>query len=337
MNVIQRLIIANVTLWTSLHPAAGSMQVQPRTADPSINHVVFATYGEQGKRPSMEDAHYPREHDIKNVVLLPKKAQCCAWLRAFCCRSKPATHVTAFAGTAQQDESFFGIYDGHGGIEAAKFTASNLHQNIVPRLNTIYRPEKTIVAGYEKTDRDFLNATTVHTNAGTTVVTALIKDETLYFAHAGDARAILSVAGKVALETHDHKPDNDKERTRIEALGGRVIHYGVWRVQGILAVSRAIGDKKLKQYVPPTPDVCSRPLDGFEEFMILACDGLWDVMSNQEAIDFVHAKMRKLNITHKTATPFHALAIAKELVVHAIYKRGSTDNVSITIVFLQGQ
>lgn len=81
--------------------------------------------------------------------------------------------------------------------------------------------------------------------------------------------------------TEDHKPNQERERKRIEAEGGVVIWAGTWRVGGVLAVSRAFGDRPLKRYVIACPDVRHDNLDVGEESIILASDGLWDVVSNK--------------------------------------------------------
>lgn len=79
----------------------------------------------------------------------------------------------------------------------------------------------------------------------------------------------------------DHKPNTREERTRIEDAGGVVVWAGTWRVGGVLAVSRAFGDRPLKRYVIPTPDIRDEQLTHDDDCLILASDGLWDVVSNQ--------------------------------------------------------
>jgi hypothetical protein len=81
--------------------------------------------------------------------------------------------------------------------------------------------------------------------------------------------------------TTDHKPNTKEERQRIEKAGGVVVWAGTWRVGGVLAVSRAFGDRPLKPFVIPTPDIQDEWLSHDDEFLILASDGLWDVVSNQ--------------------------------------------------------
>ena len=71
-----------------------------------------------------------------------------------------------------------------------------------------------------------------------------------------------------------HNPNKDEERARIEALGGFVEHWGRWRVNGQLSVSRAIGDREHKPFISAKPDVTSIEMNGSEEFIIIGCDGL---------------------------------------------------------------
>lgn len=89
------------------------------------------------------------------------------------------------------------------------------------------------------------------------------------------------IVNAVVALTEDHKPNQERERKRIESEGGVVIWAGTWRVGGVLAVSRAFGDRPLKRYVIACPDVRHDNLDSGEESIILASDGLWDVVSNK--------------------------------------------------------
>ncbi|KAG2575364.1 probable protein phosphatase 2C 45 isoform X4 [Panicum virgatum] len=122
----------------------------------------------------------------------------------------------------------------------------------------------------------------------------------------------------------DHKPDQTDERQRIEDAGGFVMWAGTWRVGGVLAVSRAFGDKLLKQYVVVDPEIREEVVDDTLEFLILASDGLWDVVSNEEAVA----------LTRSIQDPEEA---AKKLLQEA-YKRESSDNITCVVVrFLHGQ
>lgn len=97
----------------------------------------------------------------------------------------------------------------------------------------------------------------------------------LITAHVGDARAALISLHDSFNLTADHKPSNPSEKERVELLGGRIINYGVLRVQGVLAVTRALGDFSLRPFVSNVPTVSCFALQGDECFVVLASDGLW--------------------------------------------------------------
>ncbi|GFH18452.1 probable protein phosphatase 2C 60, partial [Haematococcus lacustris] len=118
--------------------------------------------------------------------------------------------------------------------------------------------------------------------AGSTAVVAVVHERTLYVASAGDSRCVLSRGGQARQLTEDHKPAQPKEATRIYTAGSFVApsrHGGVLRVGGSLAMSRAIGEA---QAVTATPDVQAVNLGGAHDFMVLACDGVWDVMTSDQ-------------------------------------------------------
>uniref|UniRef100_A0A183EST0 protein-serine/threonine phosphatase n=1 Tax=Gongylonema pulchrum TaxID=637853 RepID=A0A183EST0_9BILA len=133
--------------------------------------------------------------------------------------------------------------------------------------------------------------------SGTTAVIVLIKDQKIYCGNVGDSRAVASVCGTALPLSFDHKPANENEARRIIAAGGWVEFN---RVNGNLALSRALGDFAFKkndqkppeeQIVTACPDVIVRDLTYNHEFIILACDGIWDVMSNQEVVEFCRDRL----------------------------------------------
>ncbi|MXQ86113.1 hypothetical protein E5288_WYG002100 [Bos mutus] len=129
--------------------------------------------------------------------------------------------------------------------------------------------------------------------SGSTAVGVLISPQHTYFINCGDSRGLLCRNRKVYFFTQDHKPSNPLEKERIQNAGGSVM---IQRVNGSLAVSRALGDFDYKcvhgkgpteQLVSPEPEV--HDIERSEEddqFIILACDGIWDVMGNEELCDF---------------------------------------------------
>ncbi|GFP79919.1 probable protein phosphatase 2c 25 [Phtheirospermum japonicum] len=181
-------------------------------------------------------------------------------------------------------KAFFGIFDGHGGTKAAEFAAENLDKNIIEEMNRWENDgqiEVAIKGGYLTTDSEFLKS---DLRGGTCCVTALIAKGDLVVSNAGDCRAVCSRGGVAEALTSDHRPSRQDERDRIEMLGGFVeTRNGIPRVLGSLAVSRGIGDQYLKQWVTAEPETKILKLEPEHEFLLLASDGLWDKVSNQEA------------------------------------------------------
>ncbi|XP_053394815.1 protein phosphatase 1G-like isoform X2 [Mercenaria mercenaria] len=137
------------------------------------------------------------------------------------------------------------------------------------------------------------------TDSGCTAVLALLRDDKVYVANAGDSRCVMCQAGKAVELSFDHKPEDDSERTRIEAAGGRVTNDG--RVNGGLNLSRALGDHWYKrneakeareQMISALPDVECATLTPEDEFLIIACDGIWNFLTSQETVDFVRERLK---------------------------------------------
>ncbi|KAI4968406.1 hypothetical protein ZWY2020_058061 [Hordeum vulgare] len=161
---------------------------------------------------------------------------------------------------------------------------------------------------------------------GACCVTALLRDggRQLVVSGAGDCRAVLSRAGRAEALTDDHRASRQDERDRIEALkGGLVLNCrGTWRVQGSLAVTRGIGDAHLKPWVVAEPETTTVDVGADCELLILASDGLWDKVGNQEAVDAASSFTSDLP------------AACRRLVDMAV-SRGSSDDISVLVVQLQ--
>ncbi|KAG2708122.1 hypothetical protein I3843_05G161600 [Carya illinoinensis] len=198
------------------------------------------------------------------------------------------THKILPCLLGDSNKGFFGVYDGHGGKKAAEFVAENLHTNILEMMENCKEPtakEEAVKAGYLKTDQDFLKQ---GLGSGACCVTALIAGREVVISNVGDCRAVLCRGGVAEALTIDHRVGQEDERKRIEDMGGYVeIHRGAWRVHGILSVSRSIGDAHLKNWVLAEPDTSILKLTPDMEFLVLASDGLWEEVGNQEAVDLV--------------------------------------------------
>jgi len=179
--------------------------------------------------------------------------------------------------------------------------------------------------------------------SGATAVTCMLSKDAnglrhIHTANVGDSRAIL-VRSRAALRlTLDHKPDLPEEQQRITAAGGHVI---AGRVNGVLAVSRAFGDFILKenQIVTVKPYVNETPLVANDTHVIMACDGVWDVMSDQEAVDFVLDFLERADqeVSARVLSGSelnHRLQEAAAALVAEALARHTTDNVTVIIVEL---
>lgn len=162
-------------------------------------------------------------------------------------------------------------------------------------------------------------------SAGCTAVVSFLKVDhrearakrTLYTANVGDARAVLCRNGKAVRLSYDHKGSDKAEIRRIISLGGFIMHS---RVNGVLAVTRSLGDAAMKEFISGSPYTTETELYGadVDSLLILACDGLWDVCSDQEAVDLIKANS-------------DPQSCAQELLRVALEK-GSTDNISVLVV-----
>uniref|UniRef100_A0A8D3DAM9 Protein phosphatase 1L n=1 Tax=Scophthalmus maximus TaxID=52904 RepID=A0A8D3DAM9_SCOMX len=232
--------------------------------------------------------------------------------------------------------SIFGIFDGHGGEAAADFAKAHLPEALRQQLLT-YEREKEVGLSYPSIleqqiltlDREMLEKlSATYNEAGTTCLVALLSDKELTVANVGDSRGVLcDKDGNAIPLSHDHKPYQLKERKRIKKAGGFISFNGSWRVQGILAMSRSLGDYPLKNLnvIIPDPDIMSFDLDKVQpEFMILASDGLWDTFSNEEAVRFIRERLDEPHFG------------AKSIVLQSFY-RGCPDNITVMVVKFKGK
>ncbi|XP_067624509.1 protein phosphatase 1L isoform X2 [Eurosta solidaginis] len=159
--------------------------------------------------------------------------------------------------------------------------------------------------------------------AGTTALIAIIEASKLTVANVGDSRGVMCDSRGIAIPlSFDHKPQQVRERKRIHDAGGFIAFRGVWRVAGILATSRALGDYPLKDknLVIANPDILTFDLNDHKPtFLIFATDGLWDTFTNEEACTFIKKHLHEAD--------FGAKALTMES-----YQRGSVDNITVLLV-----
>lgn len=191
--------------------------------------------------------------------------------------------------------SFFGVYDGHGGDKVAQFAGENIHQ-IIAKQEAFKKGdiEQALKDGFLATDRAILNDPRYEEEvSGCTASVGIVSAKKIYVGNAGDSRSVLGVKGRAKPLSFDHKPQNEGEKARITAAGG-FVDFG--RVNGNLALSRAIGDFEFKksaelapeqQIVTAFPDVTVHDISDDDEFLVVACDGIWDCQSSQAVVEFV--------------------------------------------------
>ncbi|CAI0556146.1 unnamed protein product [Linum tenue] len=248
--------------------------------------------------------------------------------RNFCLASKKGRRevmedgyevVTDIHGDSKQ--GFFAVVDGHGGRAAMEYVAENLGKNIVEAMDGgEVVVEEAIRKGYLVTDKGFLSQ---RVSSGACVASVVMKNGAMHVANVGDCRVILSKHGVAVPLTIDHRLNTrEDERRRIENMGGYV-HCD--RVQGSLAVSRAIGDLHLKEWVISEPDISKVPITPDCQFLIMASDGLWDKVGEQEAVDEVSRHYCNNN---------GVLMEACKKLVQLSFSRGNLDDATVMVISL---
>ena len=136
---------------------------------------------------------------------------------------------------------------------------------------------------FNKTHDEFTTHFAHGSEAGTTALCVLLRRNVLWVANAGDSMAVRCTSGNAEVMTRMHRPSEPAERALVEAKGGMVLHYNdAWRVNGVLSVSRSLGDSSNSEYLSHAPEVFSHEIDfDHDEFFVIATDGLWDWMSPQ--------------------------------------------------------
>lgn len=281
---------------------------------------------------------------------------------------------------------FFAVYDGHGGPHVAALCREKMHvfvEEELMRVGCTRESERgrdgssqaAAAAAEEEREkrwrsamkRSFERMDAVATNTcacgsvghhcgchsmevalgGSTAVVVLLTPEHIVVANCGDSRAVLYRGGKAIPLSFDHKPDRPDELARIEAAGGRVIFVNGARVEGILAMSRAIGDKYLKPIVSSEPEITFTKRQPEDECLILASDGLWDVLSSDLACEVAHECLKGGNNSvfnagrsNQKDEGTEALypsrsVLAAALLTRLALGRKSLDNISVIVVDLQ--
>ncbi|XAR48317.1 Phosphoprotein phosphatase [Bertholletia excelsa] len=270
------------------------------SADPSAYHPVLSwgSFATCGRRETMEDTHF----------LMPQFF------------NKKDIHV-------------FGIFDGHRGGAAAEFSARAL-PGFLSSLGSLYSPSEALSEAFVKTDVAFRNELDSHRKSkgvikkdwhpGCTAIVSLIVQDKLFVANAGDCRAILCRANRAYALSKDHVAKCLEERERVISAGGQVKwQVDSWRVGSpALQVTRSIGDDDLKPAVTAEPEITETKLSVEDEYLVMASDGLWDVMSSEEIVNIIKDTVKEPGMC------------SKRLATEA-GERGSKDNITVVVVFLR--
>ena len=251
------------------------------------------------------------------------------------------------------DAGLFAVLDGHGGRFCANWAARELptrlaHLAACANCETsdeeAWQIAQQLSEAVRQMDADLRTAGQRAWACGSTLAALLVTRRSLTVANVGDSRAVLCRAGAALPLSRDHKPKVAAERQRILAAGGFIVDG---RVNGDLSLSRALGDFRHKSlgHLPPSkqpvssePEVRSTKRTGDEHFVLLACDGLWDVISSNDATAFVNNRLER--VASPLTQPLEmesarlALAVVCEDLCSEAVARGSTDNVSVIIVVL---
>ncbi|KAL2548836.1 Protein phosphatase 2C 37 [Forsythia ovata] len=257
---------------------------------------------------------------------------------------------------------FFGVYDGHGCSHVAMKCKDRMHEIVKDEVESGETSWKEMMfRSFSKMDQEvteWSGETTYNCRCelqtpqsdavGSTAVVAVVTPEKIIVSNCGDSRAILCRNGVAIPLSVDHKPDRPDELNRIEESGGRVIFWDGARVLGVLAMSRAIGDGYLKPYVISEPEVTITDRTAEDECLILASDGLWDVVSNETACGVARMCLQSLKPPSPPRSPGNDITVtaagessdkacsdASILLTKLALARHSTDNVSVVVVDLR--
>jgi len=252
--------------------------------------------------------------------------------------------LPGFYEDANDRSELFAVFDGHAGHEVSAFCAQRLSQNLEACIRQTrcrsgsQRPcgQSILRRALAVMDAD-LRAQLPDESArtGSTALVAMYHAGRMHVAHCGDSRAVLCtlIADRLsaAQVTRDHKPNLPDELARIEASGGTVCmlgpHPGQPYVNGCLAMSRALGDHDLRRYgVTSEPEVTTFERTPATRFLILASDGVWDVIDNQEAANIVAEAVRLWS-----EDPY---GFAARMLVDAALARHSRDNITAVVIDL---
>ena len=251
---------------------------------------------------------------------------------------------------------FFAVYDGHGGKGCSTYLRENLHNNIKEFSTSGIKQAIQITEEKFKIEQALKENGELNDSSGSCGIMAMIQGNKCIIANVGDSRLVLFKKGKVFFATEEHKPNTETEKRRIKLAGGEIYQTITlfplrqngkeieppWRVlPGRLSVSRTFGDIEAKEtkfggipgVVLALPDITEIELDNEFNFMVIGCDGIFDVLSNEEILECIKIVLKEKNVKEIKEDDVHELCgdFAAMIVKSAIAK-DSSDNVSCIVV-----
>jgi serine/threonine protein phosphatase PrpC len=211
------------------------------------------------------------------------------------------------------DWYYFGVFDGHGGEFVSQYLKDNLFRAIRENMKFTSRPyhhtsiPDRLIQSFEQINSQLKKEHLQESlHCGSTAIVALVNKRSgkVYFANTGDSRAVSSLLHT----TIDHKPSNKYELSRVGKHN--IWKNGIMRLGGSLAMTRSFGDFDLEKYgLIATPEISTFTIDTDHEFLVLATDGIWDILSNEEAIKIVNKRClnNKLLIQNSWGNVVHHL------------------------------
>ncbi|CAL0300974.1 unnamed protein product [Lupinus luteus] len=277
--------------------------------------------------------------------------------------------------------TFVGVYDGHGGPDAARYVCDHLFRNfqaIAAESRGVVTAE-TIQTAFLRTEEGFTalvselwSTRPQVATTGTCCLVGVIFQQTLFVASLGDSRLVLgtkvgNTGGVAAIQlSTEHNANLEAIRQELKELHPNdrqvvVLKHGVWRVKGIIQVSRSIGDVYMKHtqfnqepinakfrlpepmdmpYLSANPTIISHHLQPNDSFLIFASDGLWEHLSNETAVDIVHSNPRAGSANRLVKAALHEAARKREMRYSDLHKidkkvrRHFHDDITVIVLFL---
>uniref|UniRef100_A0A7S1XI08 PPM-type phosphatase domain-containing protein n=1 Tax=Erythrolobus australicus TaxID=1077150 RepID=A0A7S1XI08_9RHOD len=240
--------------------------------------------------------------------------------------------------TSAAGGSMFAVFDGHGGTRVSELCKNSLLHAVEANASAsspsdaLRKAFALIDERARELERPAKNSSTAGECTaglcGSTASVVWIRSGVLHVASVGDSKAVLATNDGRAVElTRDHRATSDDEVAQVEGRGGFVLMN---RVNGVLAVSRAIGDHSLKPVISAEPDVLSRAVASGDELLILASDGLWDVMPSQQAVDLALGRYRN-EVLAGFSIDKSLKGISNALLSRAL-ELGATDDITVMVL-----